>query len=200
MLLLKSTEKIRILLQTAIETPSVNSDLKRRIQDAIDCEGIPFDLLQSLCPLIRDGGEAGPWIHEVCQGSKLILNPPPERKRSPELLNRLKQLQHQVDEVAYQKMVQSVSLGDNEDRSFNLLPTLRLQLSFGAHVLLTMFVFYLLGSYATHYFSDKPGFRALGGAAGLTFGLILETTLFMIRSVPLKNFNLEGNSDKEKQS
>lgn len=201
MLQLKNTEKISSLLRNALSSSSVDDALKKRIQDCIEDEGVPFVLLQELCPLLRDGGEEeGPWIHEVCRGSKLVLSPPPKRTRSPELLARLEKLQHQVDEANYQKMVKTVSKGDDEDRSFNLLPTLRLQLSFGAHVLLTMFVFYLLGTYASRVFSDKPGIHALGGAVGLSIGLILETTLFIIRSIPLKTLNLGGDYYKQKQS
>ena len=81
-------------------------------------------------------------------------------------------------------MVHNVAKRDFEDNSFNILPNARLQLSFGAHVPVTMLVLFLLGSYASSAFADGHVLQALGGVFGFVFGLILETTLFIIRSVP----------------
>lgn len=197
-MLLQKTEKINGLIHTALLSEQIDSSVKHQLHEYSEKECIPYQLVKIVCLKLQEEKEEGPWIHEVCRGSELVLTPPAARKRSPELIARLEKLQHQVDEAAYQKMVQNVAQGDNADDSFTLLPTFRLQLSFGAHVLLTMFVFYLLGSYATRAISDRPGFHALGGAIGLTFGLILETTLFIVRSIPLRQSSSEHSTSKDK--
>ena len=51
----------------------------------------------------------GPWLHEACNGSQVILSAPPKREKSKELLERLSRLQQQVDQHSYNKMVAEVT-------------------------------------------------------------------------------------------
>lgn len=183
---LEVTEKLLELLKTATESSTLSSALKHEAFVYVDAPEVPFSVIKSLCVALRGEDSEGPWVHQVCKGSRIMLSPPPKRQRSSELVKRLEQLQRQEDERVYRAMVGNVAKRDYEDHSFKLLPSLRLQLSFGAHVLLTMVVFFLLGSYATRVFSDKPAFQALGGVVGLAVALVLETTLFMVRSIALE--------------
>ena len=44
-----------------------------------------------------DGDGQGPWLHEACQGSSLVLPTPAPKQRSAELVARLQKLQEQLD-------------------------------------------------------------------------------------------------------
>lgn len=180
------TTRIRQLLTEATESPRISQEQKHEILRSFDEDSVSFSLVKTLCLKLRQKNR-GPWIDEVCKGSKIILRPPPKRQKSPELLKRLEELQNREDERKYQAMVKNVAKGDFVDTSFQLLPSFRLQIAFGAQVVLTMVVFYLLGSYGSRMYSTNPTIQALGGVLGLTFGLILETTLFIIRSIPTEN-------------
>ncbi|GIL71871.1 hypothetical protein Vretifemale_2332 [Volvox reticuliferus] len=77
-----------------------------------------------------------------------------------------------------------------EELRNSILPTSRLQLSFGAHVLVTMFTFWALAYYGSKlYLSYDELWAGMLGALGLTAGLLLETLLLIVRSnrpVPLE--------------
>lgn len=70
-----------------------------------------------------------------------------------------------------------------DEQRGGLLPSTRLQLSFGAHVLVTMFTFWAVAYYGTKmWFKYDELWAGLAGAVGLTLGLLVETGLLIIRS------------------
>ena len=191
----ESSRNMRVEMTTALcglltaveESTDVSPSLKEDARVFHKTASVPFALVKKCCLALRGTEEDGPWINEVCKGSRIVVSPPKKRQCSPEFSKRLEELRRKEEDRKYQKMVHNVAKRDFEDNSFNILPNARLQMSFGAHVLVTMLVFFLLGSYASRAFADSPVLQALGGVFGLVFGLILETTLFIIRSVPTKN-------------
>ncbi len=56
-----------------------------------------------------NGGEDGPWLHRLCGGSELALQPPPERVRSAALQERLAKLKKDLEAKTYAAMVHDVT-------------------------------------------------------------------------------------------
>ena len=169
------------------EATDVSPELKEDARLSRKEASVPFALVKKCCLALRGTEKDGPWINEVCKGSRIVVSPPRKRQCSPEFLEKLEELRRKEEDRKYQQMVHNVAKRDFEDNSFNFLPNARMQLSFGAHVLITMLVFFFLGSFGSRAFADSPVLQALGGVLGLVFGLVLETTLFIIRSIPIKN-------------
>eukprot|EP00775_Hariotina_reticulata_P013375 gene13375-13502_t len=118
-------------------------------------------------------------------GSSLVLPKPPVRQRSKQLQQRLVKLQEQIDEQRYTAMVADVTTAEQRAAaalSDPFFPTTKLQLSFGMHVIVTMGAFFALFYYAGRFLMpENKTLAALLGALGLTAGLLLETTLLIIR-------------------
>jgi hypothetical protein len=144
----------------------------------------------------------------------LLPSPPPPRPRPPELTARLQRLREMQEDQKYAAMLKDASPaeaaevlrqmrrrnprsggrpgdaaqgGDDEEEGEGdaLLPTTRLQLSFGLQVVVTMGAFFALGYYggkAATRGSEAAG--ALLGTVGLVAALLLETSLFVVRSSP----------------
>jgi hypothetical protein len=92
-------------------------------------------------------------LHQICRGSALA--PLAQRQKSPELQTRLKQLQEQLDNKRYNEMVSDITVHERkaDELRNSLLPSARLQLSFGAHVLVTMFTFWATAYYGCKWFA-----------------------------------------------
>lgn len=125
-----------------------------------------------------------PLLHQLCQGSAVLLHPPKPRVRSKALQERLSKLQSDLDDKKYAEMVSDITAKEREAQEMrnSILPTFRLQASFGIHVIVTMGTFFAIGWYAGKVSFKSDAWAGLGGALGLTFGMLLETLLLIIRS------------------
>ncbi|MEW5304294.1 MAG: hypothetical protein WDW38_011068 [Sanguina aurantia] len=130
---------------------------------------------------------------ELCHGSSLALRSPVTRERSPELLLHLQELQAQLDNKKYASMVSDITTSEKraEDaKDAAIMPSLKQQLGFGMHVLVTMFTFFAVAYYGSKmYLGASETMAGLGGVLGISFALVLETTLLIIRTnrlVPLE--------------
>ncbi|CAI5962223.1 unnamed protein product [Closterium sp. NIES-65] len=140
------------------------------------------------------------WLlHEVLQGCQVLLPAPPEPpKKSAELEARLAALKEAEEQRRYRELVRDVvpkgakgrgaggGVDDEEDfggqGGSSYLASYREQLGFGMHVVGVMFTCYLLGHFAASaLIKDQPALHPVGGAVGLIFGMLLETTLFIIQ-------------------
>ena len=74
-----------------------------------------------------------------------MLPTPPPKPPNPELEARRKQLQANLENMQYARMVEDVTQNEREAESMKgMLPSAQSQMSFGAHVLVTMFTFFAL--------------------------------------------------------
>ena len=108
------------------------------------------------CAMRRKAKPQQDWLlHQICHGSSLALAPPPQRHKSPELQARLKKLQEELDNKRYNEMVSDITCAERkaDEMRGSLLPSVRLQLSFGAHVLVTMFTFWAAAFYGCKWFA-----------------------------------------------
>ncbi|GMH33028.1 hypothetical protein BSKO_00862 [Bryopsis sp. KO-2023] len=199
MLSLRNTNRIRGVLGEASRAEALPETLRETASKLLGEDVVPWRTLRDICEAMREkhifGSErqTGPWLNEVCAGSGPDLKSPKPREKSPELLARLEELQRKVDEKDYRRMVGPSAEAEHAAKEeVSLLPTFRLQISFGAQVILTMAVFYILGTYAGRAVSDDPVIQALSGVVGFSLGLILETFLWMLLS-------REGRSENYKK-
>ncbi|KAF6254542.1 hypothetical protein COO60DRAFT_312342 [Scenedesmus sp. NREL 46B-D3] len=127
----------------------------------------------------------------TCQGASLVLPSPPTRQRSKQLEEHLSKLQDKVDQQRYAAMVADVAQQEQQAAAAAqdpFFPTTKLQMSYGLHVLATMGAFSVLGYYAGRLLLNSNAWAAVLGALGLAAGLLLETSLLIIRTnmpVPL---------------
>lgn len=90
---------------------------------------------------------------QLCRGGGLVLTPPPPRQttgKSPELQARLDKLRSKLEQDKYDAMVSEITIEERAAiaASEGGLNTYKLQMSFGLHVIVMMFAFYLFGHLA----------------------------------------------------
>ncbi|GFH09549.1 predicted protein [Haematococcus lacustris] len=127
--------------------------------------------------------EASHQLHAICRGSAIVGPPTVPRAPNPALSARREQLQFKLESMQYGQMVADVTQQERAAEDMrSMLPTAQSQLTFGAHVLVTMGTFSVLG-----YIGGKQLLHAdelwagLLAALGLTLGLLLETLLLIVR-------------------
>lgn len=179
-------KKIRRLMREFVATETPPEHLKAQIQQLQDRIFVPWGLVDDMCQYMRTCSptpDGGPWLHKVCKGS-LQLPPLREaRQYTPEFKAHLAKLQEQLDNKRYQQMVADIA--PKEEASIGeeaLLPSTRLQLAFGAHVLVTMGTGFALAYYVVSMLGGGTTMAASFGALGMTAGMLLETFLFIVRS------------------
>ncbi|GIL45797.1 hypothetical protein Vafri_2942 [Volvox africanus] len=186
MLSLRVTESIASLLEEAVSCSGTSEIVKTDATRLRAFGSIQWNDLKSIVSELRKVNPARPiYLHQLCSHRDVILPIPPPKEKSPELQARLAQLQEALDNKRYSEMVADITVGERkaEELRGSILPTSRLQLSFGAHVLVTMFTFWALAYYGSKlYLSYDELWAGLLGALGLTAGLLLETLLLIIRS------------------
>ncbi|GLI64005.1 hypothetical protein VaNZ11_007159 [Volvox africanus] len=186
MLSLRVTESIASLLEEAVSCPGTSENVKTDAARLRAFGSIRWDDLKAIVSEVRKANAAKSiYLHQLCSHRDVILPIPPPKEKSPELQARLAQLQEALDNKRYSEMVADITVGERkaEELRGSILPTSRLQLSFGAHVLVTMFTFWALAYYGSKlYLSYDELWAGLLGALGLTAGLLLETLLLIIRS------------------
>ncbi len=102
--------------------------------------------------------EDGPWLHQLLPADNpLAFNSPAPRQRSLQLEKRIAQLQEEADNKRYAEMVADITQHERAAAAAkdSLLPSTRLQLSFGLHVIVTMGTFFALGYYGGNYVFGK---------------------------------------------
>ncbi|KAF5834064.1 hypothetical protein DUNSADRAFT_9414 [Dunaliella salina] len=178
------------LLKEAAAFPHVPKDLQDQALICMDHTEIPWTTLKTLVFQLREHGMETPPLQQVCQFQDVlyqghsIAQPRPPKSPSPELVARRKQLQARLDNFSYEGMVADITAQEREaEHMKDLLPTTRAQLSYGAHVLVIMFTFSLLGYMVTKlYFKGDELWAGLFGCLGLAMGLLVEVLLLVIRT------------------
>ena len=204
MVSIELNDPIRRLIKAAEEDQdALTEETRALLSSSGPCSSttIRWPLLKSIVEeMNRKGG--GYRLHELCKGSSLSYpQPPPRPLRPKELDERNKILQDRLDEKQYQGWVADVTqkerAADELREEASLLPTFRLQVGFTMHLIVTMGTFYAIFYVASIYIGvDRihPAWTHLAGVAGLTFGLLLETLLLIIRSNRPEKMNKRQNT------
>ncbi|KAF8065856.1 hypothetical protein HT031_002916 [Scenedesmus sp. PABB004] len=188
---LSATPGLRALLAGVARTEASPPELRRLCAEHADAEVLPWKLVQRAVEEARRGGGPDvppvPPAPELCAGARLALpRPPARRPRSAALSARLDALQAALDRRAYDAMVADVAAPEQAAAAAAagdpLLPTTRLQVAFGVHVLVTMGAFFALGHYAGRILGGSDAWAAGLGAGGIAVALVLETALLVLRS------------------
>ncbi|DBB09773.1 TPA: hypothetical protein ACH3X3_001405 [Trebouxia sp. C0006] len=108
---LQKTDKICALLTQAAACSDLAQDLQTEATQFLAKPEVPWSRLRAITLELRQctGSTNDLLLHEVCHGSKLVLQSPQKREKSKELQDRLIKLQQQVDQASYNKMVSDVT-------------------------------------------------------------------------------------------
>ncbi|GLC59731.1 hypothetical protein PLESTB_001527500 [Pleodorina starrii] len=192
MLSVRLTDGVVSLLDEAASCSGISEKVKADAERLRGAGSIPWEDLKCIASELRANPEKPIYLHQLCSHKDVEYPAPPPKEKSPELQARLARLQAELDNKRYSDMVADITESERkaEEMRNSILPTSRLQLSFGAHVLVTMFTFWAVAYYGSKfYLSYDELWAGLAGALGLTVGLLLETLLLIIRSnrlVPLE--------------
>jgi hypothetical protein len=158
---------------------------------------VPWDLLDAVCAALGAGAGAGagdtgdqkaarrPAFFElVAEAGGFVAPPPPERKRPKELEERLARLRAELEDRQYRGLVRDVTEAEEAAAALREggLNTYKDQLSFGLHVIVTMFTLFTLFYVMARSVTRSEVLRLLAGLAGATAALLMETTLLITRT------------------
>ncbi|KAL4224025.1 hypothetical protein ACF0H5_017482 [Mactra antiquata] len=105
---ISKTELISSQIEIVLKKNNVEDSLKKELKQYIDEETIPFRLVKQIHDVISESGDKKIYLHEMLDGSDLVL---PEYKappRNPELEARCKKLRAQLEDKQYKAMVKNV--------------------------------------------------------------------------------------------
>lgn len=179
------TKEIALVLEKVLDQDDATEEVKCKAKDALAQSHVSWRFLASIVQQLRASSkEKQLWLHRVCLGSKLYLPEVSKAPRSPELVKRLEKIQAKLDQQEYDRMVADITVDERaaEERRKEILPNYRLQMTFGAHVIVTMGAFYAMAYYASRLVGASEVWALLCGVLGLTFGMLLETILLITRS------------------
>jgi len=117
------------------------------------------------------------YIHEILQGSQVVVLPPPRRERSAESLKRLEQAKTELEKKRYQEMtwnVQSMHTRKMQERSE--LKSASESLSIGLNVIVAMATLFVGG-----YFIAKASWS--GTTTALAFGILASIVALLVESI-----------------
>lgn len=182
---LASTPQMQSAFDKVQSMPGVAEELKQEVLRYKGQEAVPWKLVDAVAKELRAGAQDGssPWMQDLCAGSKIIMESPAPRKPTPAFQQHLDGLRRKLEDKQYGDMVADITKQEREmeDMRDALLPTTRLQLSFGLHVIVTMGTFFALGYYGVRLSGGGNVAATLAGVVGLAAALVLETLLFVIR-------------------
>lgn len=130
------------------------------------------------------------FLHQLLNNSHIIIPKKvvPVNKEYEILLAKRKFEQEQRE---YKKMVSNVSKEQVDRTPFK---SFRGQMATGLDLVVTMFTFFVLFYFITSYMNES--YRLVAGIFGATFGLIMETVLFMIRANAYEQAELKQKPEK----
>ena len=88
---------------------TVSQELQDEAQQLLTAKSIPWVRLKDISSELKSTDANEHWLHQICEGTQLVLNAPRKREESRELQERLAKLQEQVDQAAYNRMVSDVT-------------------------------------------------------------------------------------------
>ncbi|CAA6669651.1 unnamed protein product [Spirodela intermedia] len=177
-LVIAMNKHISSFLLSAAKEPNLSADLQElasvlSLQNSISYRSLRTIWLNSL-PSTR------PPLRHLISSSEFVLQSPKPREKSEELKERLRNLGEMGERKAYRELVKDIVPKEEPSEPFS---SYKDQLGFGLHVVLIMFTGYLVGFAAFRaLFNHSAVMNAAGGILGLVCGMLLETTLFIIRT------------------
>eukprot|EP00892_Ulva_mutabilis_P010704 jgi/Ulvmu1/8005/UM004_0241.1 len=144
---------------------------------------VDWEIIKAAATALRANGEEVN-LREICRGSGLALEAPRKREVSPEFKEELEVRRKAAEQRAYDALVEDVTGAETKSRMHSeYLPTMKLQMSQGVHIAVTMGLGYALGSqFGAALSTQNPLMKPLGGVVGLIIALVFETTLFIVRA------------------
>ncbi|GAX85060.1 hypothetical protein CEUSTIGMA_g12480.t1 [Chlamydomonas eustigma] len=186
MAFLDVTGDIREMLLKAKDNGRLELGIRNLAGTCSSSNRIAWTDLKAVVTALRGIGHENMRFCDLCRGASLQFKSPAPRVRDPALIARNSKLQEQLDNQRYEAMVADVTGYERAAAALkesSILPTVRLQLGFGMQVLVTQFTFFILAYLGSkHFLGSDELWAGLFGCLALTFGLLMETVLYMIRS------------------
>ncbi|KAH7618956.1 hypothetical protein NADE_005804 [Nannochloris sp. 'desiccata'] len=184
----KSTSALDQWLQKAANDSQLPQNIQLLAHECVGQAIVDWNTLERVAEAVQvSHGDDRPLLHQLCRGGGLVLPPPTPRQttgKSPELQAHLAKLRAKLEQDKYDAMVAEVTVEERaavaaSEGGFN---TYKQQMSFGLHVIVMMFAFYLFGHLAGMALSPNKVYHPAIGLAFMIFAMILETVLFVIRT------------------
>eukprot|EP00038_Savillea_parva_P024782 m.45047 g.45047 ORF g.45047 m.45047 type:complete len:215 (+) comp6603_c0_seq1:222-866(+) len=191
-----------LMVETATATlasSAVSSASKQQLEQVSWKAGgrAPFACVQLLVTTARDAGR-NVYLHELMQGSRIVVVPPAKAEPNPELLARRKKLQAAVEEQAYQRRYGRMD-GPKGMRSKYVAP-LDVQEGRKIFALVTQLLITMAACFAAGWYSvgmalsDDPALMALGGVAFMVTAVAAE--LYFLMKTSLLTPNVAPEKDR----
>lgn len=137
-----------------------------------------------------------PSLRSLCRGSSLWHAPPPDRvsRQTPEFRATLARLRAELERKEYERMVRPAEAAERRAREAaeGGLSAYRRAGSLGVHIGLTMAGLFAFGWYAAGAVSARRDARLAGGLLGAVVALLVESTLFVIRTSATPVMHIEA--------
>ncbi|XP_019151480.1 PREDICTED: uncharacterized protein LOC109148133 [Ipomoea nil] len=180
-LVILANEAIHSFLAASTQDTILSQDLRDLAASLSQRACVPYRALRSIW--IGSNPSERPELASILCGSGFAFSSPQPRKKSEELMARLRKLAEASERKAYEELVKDITPKKKVQEPFS---SYKDQLGFGIHVVLMMFAGFLVGYAAFKaLFSHSPAMSAAGGILGLVIGMLVETLLFIVRTTSL---------------
>mmetsp|Transcript_6682 Transcript_6682/g.16996 ORF Transcript_6682/g.16996 Transcript_6682/m.16996 type:complete len:243 (-) Transcript_6682:717-1445(-) len=184
----ENTAKVSQVLKAAINVSKDEGEL-RILEGALGNDAVPWKVVLRAVRVVRDSGgqsdspQSLPWLQEVCEGTTFSYRAPETKhKPNPEFRRKMEELRTRIENEKYAEMVKDVERTGDGDNDSLYLASYKEQIGFGLNVVVLMGTLFALGYAVGLKISTNPTIPLVGGLAGSIAALIMETTLFVIRS------------------
>jgi len=124
------------------------------------------------------------WVHELVVGSRVMTDKgfSPRSKGKPMSSDMMTKLKHNEEQRQYDKMTQNLNRQVEVITIRDDLKAINEQISFGAHMIVTMAVMYFAGYFVIMRSTGDMVTAVIAGLICAIVAMMVETWLFMIRS------------------
>lgn len=135
-------------------------------------------------------------LRAMCRGSSVYHAPLPDRvsRQTPEFRATLARLRADLERKEYERMVRPAEAAERRAREAaeGGLSSYRKAGSLGLHIGLTMAALFAFGWYTAGTISSRHDARLAGGLVGAIVALLVESTLFVIRTSAAPTMHVEA--------
>ncbi|XP_078438389.1 ER-based factor for assembly of V-ATPase [Wolffia australiana] len=177
-LIIAMNQGINEFLLAAAREPRLSPDFQELVSNLLNQKSIPYKSLRDIW--LKSSPQTRPSLRRLLTGCHFVFQSPKPREKSEELKERLRKLEAMAERKAYRELIKDIVPKEEPSEPFS---SYKDQLGFGVHVVVMMFTGYLVGFTAFRaLFNHSAVMNAAGGILGLVCSMLLETTLFIIRT------------------
>ncbi|XP_064646545.1 transmembrane protein 199-like [Lineus longissimus] len=180
---------LRDKITDAVSNPQCPVDLKLSLETLGKSQTIPYSLVTQLHTFLSKEGDV--YLHELLEGSEVVLPEVEKPARNPQLESRCQKLRAELANKDYRRMVGDIDAVEIMDRTTTKdfgkeMKAVNRQLVSVFNFLITVAGAFAFGYKATEYSLDEPNVPAQ-----LCSGLVLSTLVFFADLYFLLMYNIE---------